>query len=215
MKFTTVSALLALAAAASASAIPAEKQVQKRAVCTTFGYTYACVKPATTTTKAAPTTTTKATSPATTAASPTNTAGSGTSGASGYTSGSTASDIDNNSGCTDLTVIFARGTSEGGNIGTVIGQPMFKQLLSDLGASRVTLQGVNYPADSAGNANCGAAGGAAMASEVKTILARCPNTKIALSGYSQGACVVHNAVQSQGVSASSIAAVALFGEYIF
>lgn len=88
---------------------------------------------------------------------------------------------------------------------------MFKQLLSDLGASGVTLQGVNYPASSAGNANCGADGGSDMASLVTTILGRCPNTKIALSGYSQGACVVHNAVQSQGLSASDIDAVVLFG----
>ena len=89
---------------------------------------------------------------------------------------------------------------------------MFQQLLKDLGSSSLTLQCVNYPADSAGNANCGAAGGADMANEVKAILSRCPNTKIALSGYSQGACVVHNAVQSQGLDSSKISAVVLFGE---
>ena len=90
---------------------------------------------------------------------------------------------------------------------------MFRQLLSDRGASALTLQGVNYPADSAGNANCGAAGGAQMADEVRTILARCPNTKIALSGYSQGACVVHNAASSQGLDNSKIAAVVTFGKF--
>ena len=90
---------------------------------------------------------------------------------------------------------------------------MFKQLIADLGASAVTLQGVNYAADVAGvTSNCGAAGGSEMADEVKTILARCPNTTIALSGYSQGACVVHNAAASQGLDASSIGAVVLFGE---
>jgi len=198
MKFTTASALMVLATVAAAR--PADI-IEERAVCTAFGYPYYCAE---TTTQAAATTTAKAA--ATTAAASTG-------GSSKYTTGSSATDIDNNTGCTELTVIFARGTGEGGNIGTVVGPPTFKQLLSDLGASKLTLQGVTYPADSAGNANCGAAGGAAMASEVKTILSRCPNTKIALSGYSQGACVVHNAVQSQGVSASSISAVVLFGKF--
>lgn len=89
---------------------------------------------------------------------------------------------------------------------------MFKQLLSNLGASSLTLQGVDYPASAAGNVNCGAEGGATMANLAKTILSRCPNTKIALSGYSQGACVVHNAVRSQGLDASKVSAVVLFGD---
>lgn len=45
-----------------------------------------------------------------------------------------------------------------------------------------------------------------------TILARCPNTKLVLSGYSQGACVVHNTVEQQGLSASSVAATVVFGD---
>jgi cutinase len=48
--------------------------------------------------------------------------------------------------CTDLTVIFARGTGELGNVGTVTGPPMFKALRSKLGANNVTIQGVDYPA---------------------------------------------------------------------
>ena len=51
-----------------------------------------------------------------------------------------------------------------------------------------------------------------MASKINTILSRCPNTKVALSGYSQGACVVHNAMgSSRGVDSSKISAVVLFG----
>jgi len=41
----------------------------------------------------------------------------------GYTSGSDANDVQNGV-CAPLTVIFARGTSEPGNIGTVIGPPL-------------------------------------------------------------------------------------------
>jgi len=50
-----------------------------------------------------------------------------------------------------------------------------------------------------------------MTNEVNTILGRCPNTKIALTRYSQGACVVHNAARSQGLDNSKIAAVVVFG----
>ena len=206
MKLLTTTAVLALAT--SVLAIPND-ELQKRATCTIFGFRYPCTSTAGTPTS---TTTSRASStPPTTSATPTSPPSSG--GRSAYTSGSTASDIDNNTGCTALTVIFARGTSEGGNIGSIAGPPMFRQLLSDLGASSLTLQGVNYPANSAGNVNCGAAGGAQMAAEVNTILARCPNTKIALSGYSQGACVVHNAASSQSLDNSQIDAVVLFGKF--
>jgi cutinase len=51
-----------------------------------------------------------------------------------------------------------------------------------------------------------------MASLVNQALSQCPSTKIALSGYSQGAMVVHNAVAQQGLSASQISAVVLFGD---
>lgn len=48
-----------------------------------------------------------------------------------------------------MTVIFARGTGETGNVGTVSGPPMFKALRAKLGNNRVTVQGVDYPANSA------------------------------------------------------------------
>jgi cutinase len=50
-----------------------------------------------------------------------------------------------------------------------------------------------------------------MASLVKTALSNCPSTKIVLSGYSQGAMVVHDAF-SQGVESSQIAGAVLFGD---
>lgn len=216
MKTLTAAALLALSSIAYA--IPAERMpIEKRAVCTAFGfYTYSCAGASTPTTASTKTTaiaTSPATSPATTTkATTTSTSAPSTGGASTYTSGDTADDIEDDIGCTALTVIFARGTSESGNIGTIAGPPMFKQLLSDLGASKLTLQGVDYPASAAGNADCGSDGGAEMAQLFTNITARCPNTKAVLSGYSQGACVVHNAVQSQGIDASKIAASVLFGE---
>lgn len=56
-------------------------------------------------------------------------------------------DITDGSPCKALTVIFARGTAETGNVGAITGPPFFQALYKDLGASKVALQGVDYPAD--------------------------------------------------------------------
>jgi len=57
--------------------------------------------------------------------------------------GSTESGVLNGNCCTDVTIIYARGTGEGGNVGYVAGPPMFKSLRSKIGANRVTVQGVD------------------------------------------------------------------------
>ncbi|KAF2476177.1 cutinase-domain-containing protein [Lindgomyces ingoldianus] len=126
--------------------------------------------------------------------------------------GNTENGVADKNCCTDLTIVFARGTSEAGNVGTVAGPPMFKSLRSKLGANRVTIQGVNYPADAAGNINQGASGGPAMASSVKAALSQCPNTKVVVSGYSQGGMVVHNAFSAQGLTSTQVTAAVLFGD---
>ena len=41
---------------------------------------------------------------------------------------------------------------------------------------------------------------------------QCPRSKIVLSGYSQGAMVVHNAVSQPGFNVSRVAAAVLFGD---
>lgn len=45
--------------------------------------------------------------------------------------------------CTEYTVIFARGTSEPGNVGILVGPPLFAALESRVGRSALTIQGVN------------------------------------------------------------------------
>ncbi|ORY19777.1 cutinase-domain-containing protein [Clohesyomyces aquaticus] len=132
--------------------------------------------------------------------------------AQGSGGGSNENGVANKNCCTPLTVIFARGTSEIGNVGSVAGPPMFKALRSKLGADKVTIQGVEYPASAAGNAAMGAAGGPAMASMVKAALAQCPDTKVVLSGYSQGGMVVHNAFSAQGLTAAQVSGAVLFGD---
>jgi cutinase len=48
--------------------------------------------------------------------------------------------------CKALTVIYARGTNEPGNVGAVAGPPFTDALRKALGADQVTIQGVDYPA---------------------------------------------------------------------
>lgn len=63
--------------------------------------------------------------------------------------GSSENGIKDKNCCTGMTVIFARGTGELGNVGTVSGPPMFKALREKLGADKVTVQGVDYAASAA------------------------------------------------------------------
>jgi cutinase len=74
-------------------------------------------------------------------------------------------------------------------MGETVGPALAKKLISDLGASKLAVQGVNYDASIASNVELGSAGGKVMARLVEKALQQCPSTKIALSGYSQGAMV--------------------------
>ncbi|KAI9041092.1 carbohydrate esterase family 5 protein [Aspergillus affinis] len=121
----------------------------------------------------------------------------------------TENDVANNKGCKELTFIFARGTTEMGNMGSVVGPPV-AQNLNSLTGNKVAVQGVDYPASAEGNAMLGAAGGPKMASLVQQALKQCPKTKVVLGGYSQGAMVVHNAASK--LSAGQISGAVLFGD---
>jgi hypothetical protein len=52
--------------------------------------------------------------------------------------------------CKTLTLIFARGTNEAGNVGSIAGPPFLAALRADLGTDKVTVQGVDYSATVAG-----------------------------------------------------------------
>ncbi|RDW58566.1 uncharacterized protein DSM5745_11257 [Aspergillus mulundensis] len=96
-----------------------------------------------------------------------------------------------------------------GNMGTVVG-PKVGQALNSLTNNQAAIQGVDYPADAAGNANMGASGGPKMASLVETALKQCPDTKVVLGGYSQGAMVVHNAAGK--LSSGQVVGAVTFGD---
>ena len=86
--------------------------------------------------------------------------------------------------CRPVTVIYARGTTESGNIGVSVGPALELTLDRRLGANTVAFQGVDYPADIAGYLAGGSSEGAGtLASLVNTAATKCPDTQIVLSGY--------------------------------
>ncbi|KAL9622368.1 MAG: hypothetical protein Q9160_003210 [Pyrenula sp. 1 TL-2023] len=130
----------------------------------------------------------------------------------GFGGSSTENGVTSGGACTPLTVIFARGTGEAGNVGSAAGPPMFAALRQALGQDKVTVQGVDYPASAAGNAQLGSSGGPTMSQVAQQALKACPSTKLALSGYSQGAMVVHSAASQPGFPGQSVSSVVLFGD---
>jgi cutinase len=126
--------------------------------------------------------------------------------------------------CADVEVVFARGTFEAPGVGDT-GQAFVNALNAQLPGENIGVYAVNYPAslDFADAAQ----GVADAAQQIQAVAASCPNTKIVLGGYSQGAAVagytVTDAVPAgytlpAGITgpmppsiASHVAAVVLFG----
>ncbi|GAB1813985.1 cutinase family protein [Mycobacterium sp. MUNTM1] len=114
-------------------------------------------------------------------------------------------------GCSDVSVVFARGTHQEPGLGN-IGQAFVDSLTSQLGGKSVDVYAVNYPAndDYHNSANAGSNDAAA---HIQDVVASCPNSKIVLGGYSQGSTVIDLATNAMPPSvANHVAAVALFGE---
>lgn len=128
----------------------------------------------------------------------------------GVTSGTAA--------CKPVTLIFARGTFELSNMGSVVGPSLASDLgkaIGSGGTDELAVQGVNYAADVAGifAEIAGGAGTAAMLAEAKQALSKCPQTKLVLSGYSQGAMLVHNTVgKMQAAEKERVVAAVTFGD---
>lgn len=90
-------------------------------------------------------------------------------------------------GCPDIEVVFARGTDEPPGLGRV-GSAFVNSLSGRVGGRSVGSYAVVYPATFDFLA---AAGGANDASaHVQYMMANCPQTRLVLGGYSQGAAVI-------------------------
>lgn len=121
--------------------------------------------------------------------------------------------------CADVQVVFARGTGEPAGIGRV-GDAFVDALLPLVPGQSVDVYAVNYPAS---YDFLRAADGANDASAfVQNTVATCPDTKIVLGGFSQGAAVIDAlAIANQPTlgftnllppaAADHVAAVAVFG----
>jgi cutinase len=123
--------------------------------------------------------------------------------------------------CPDIEVTFARGTDEPPGVGAV-GQAFIDALRSQVGGRSLGVYAVNYPAgdDLAPSASAGANDAHA---HVRSMVANCPNTKLVLGGYSQGAGVIDLTTISRAPilglmpdiltadEAAHVAALALFG----
>ena len=112
--------------------------------------------------------------------------------------------------CPDVEVVFARGTTEPPGVGTT-GQAFVDALRSRLGDRSLGVYAVNYPASRAFDTST-PAGGDDMSAHVQSMAANCPNTRMVLGGYSQGAAVVDLATNEMPPAvAGNVAATAVFG----
>jgi cutinase len=127
--------------------------------------------------------------------------------------------------CSNVEVVFARGTFEAPGVGDT-GQAFVDALRAKLGAKSVDVYPVNYPASL--DFATAADGVIDASNKVRDVTASCPNTKMVLGGYSQGAAVIAYTTEDAvptgytlpaGVSgpmapavADHVAAVALFGK---
>ena len=84
-------------------------------------------------------------------------------------------------------MVFARGTFEPPGVGTT-GQAFVDALRSKVGGKSVDVYPVNYPASL--DFQTAADGVIDASNKVRDMAASCPNTKMVLGGYSQGAAVI-------------------------
>lgn len=112
--------------------------------------------------------------------------------------------------CPDVEVVFARGTTEPPGVGGV-GQAFVDSLRSQAGGRSVGVYAVNYPATNNFSSSIDA-GANDTSAHVRSMAANCPNTRMVLGGYSQGAAVMDVATSEMPPDvADNVAAVAVFG----
>jgi cutinase len=89
--------------------------------------------------------------------------------------------------CPDVEVVFARGTDDTPGLGTN-GQAFVDALRTKIGSRTLTSYAVNYPASY--DFLAAADGAIDATNHITTMAEQCPQTRIVLGGYSQGAAVM-------------------------
>ncbi|BBX23095.1 putative cutinase [Mycolicibacter terrae] len=112
--------------------------------------------------------------------------------------------------CPDTEVVFARGSGQPPGLGDV-GEAFVASLKEQLSGRDVQVYPVEYPA-STDYRNSALLGENDATAHIQATIANCPNTKLVLGGYSQGASVIEMSSNSLPPAvARHVVAVALFG----
>jgi len=128
----------------------------------------------------------------------------------------TSNDLENGP-CLPAFLIFARGTTEPGNMGEIIGPQLCSALQAELGSSTIGCQGVGSPYDAvvADNflpQNTSPTDIGAATTLFDLAASKCPSSLIVAGGYSQGSAVMDGSIQALPSSIQSkIKGTVLFG----
>ncbi|KAK5938465.1 hypothetical protein PMZ80_009436 [Knufia obscura] len=116
-------------------------------------------------------------------------------------------------GCRDIIFFFARGSSEVGNMGSLVGPPTGQGLKDAFGASRVAVEGVDYAALLSTNALPGGADPAGIR-EMEGLLDDAVDVQIPSSSLvATGAALTHRAVEDRSAAVKDqIAGVITYGD---
>ncbi|KAI0205268.1 cutinase-domain-containing protein [Astrocystis sublimbata] len=118
-------------------------------------------------------------------------------------------------GCRPIIFVFAKASLEPGNLGGTIGPNLSDGLKAAFGVTNVATQGVDYYGFIGGNYYPGGAPpwGIYDMQAIVTGAAACKHSKIVVAGYSQGAAIVHRAIEALPLETRErIAGVVTFGD---
>lgn len=129
--------------------------------------------------------------------------------------GTTATEFSDR-GCRPVIMLFARGSTEIGNMGAICGPPTANGLKDRFGANNVAVEGIDYGALLSTNFLPGGAdllGIREMKRLISQAVSQCPNSQLVVGGYSQGAALTHRAVEDlPQAQKNKIAAAFTFGD---
>ncbi|KAM7192312.1 Cutinase domain containing protein [Naviculisporaceae sp. PSN 640] len=119
-------------------------------------------------------------------------------------------------GCRPIIMFFARGSTEVGNMGTVVGPDVGNGVKDVFGRDQVAVEGIDYAALLSTNFLPGGAdllGIREMKRQIEKAVNQCPTSRIVVGGYSQGAALTHRAVEDlPQAQKDRIAAAFTFGD---
>ena len=119
-------------------------------------------------------------------------------------------------GCRDVIFLYARGSTQDGNVGDTPGPQTIDALKAALGDSVVAAQGLEYPASLLDNLRaegCDPDDAENFGELITQAATECPDSKLVLSGYSQGAALVHAAAKLLSANVvSHVAAAVTYGD---